>query len=128
MKLSLRISVPARKTCGISGVHRSAIDRDGLAGDEIAVHRSEENQSSQEVWRVGVALDRAALNRVGTRAFNVTWIILDHAVAQREPGSERVHADAILADGTRERPRECGYRALRGNVMHHLRDAAEDGA
>src|ERR1700681_4278790 len=45
-----------------SGAHVAAVDRDGLAGDEIAVGAAEKDQRAQEVLGLLVAPQRAGLH------------------------------------------------------------------
>src|SRR5712692_8257054 len=62
-------TIPDRDRTGIrqggrpsnSGVYRSAVDRDGLPGDEVAVARGEKNERAEEVRRHLVAADGSAL-------------------------------------------------------------------
>src|SRR5262245_14703215 len=105
----------------VSSIHRPAVDCDGLPGDEIALRRRKKDQGPDQVGRIGITLDGAALDRVVARALDMGRVVLDDAVGQREAGRKRVDADAIGTDRTRERARERAHRALRGDVVHQLR-------
>jgi len=41
----------------------AAVDRDGLAGDKIAVSGCQKHQRAEQILRIFVALERAARNR-----------------------------------------------------------------
>src|SRR5262245_6750121 len=49
----------------------TAVDRQQLAGHEIAVLRAQENQRTQQVLRVLIALERAARDGAGARGLDV---------------------------------------------------------
>src|SRR6516165_7704140 len=88
---------------GWSRVYIAAVDRDGLAGDEVAFRGSEKNQRPEQVLRMLVALERARLDGALARGRNMTGIFAHHRVAQREAGRQRIDADAVLAELARER-------------------------
>src|ERR1041385_3880085 len=101
-----------------SRIHVSAIDRDHLPGDEVAVGRSEEDQRAGEVFRLLVTLERArrdgaaarrlpvarrlvTLERArrdgaAARRLHVARVLAHDAVAQREARHQRVDTDAGL--------------------------------
>src|SRR5215471_3751759 len=112
----------------ISGIHVAAIDRERLAGDEIALRRRQENERPQKVLGMLVASQRARLDRAVARGLNVAGILAHHRVAQGEARRQRVDADAVLAELARERTRERHDAALAGDVVQHPRDAAKGGA
>src|SRR6266851_9687591 len=106
-------------------IHVAAVDRDGLAGDEIAVRRGEKYQRAEEVLRMLVALQRARLHGAVAGGAHVARILAEHGVAQGEAGSESVDADAVRAELARERPRERHDAALAGDVVQHPGDATK---
>src|SRR6202451_156763 len=101
-----------------------AVDRDGLAGEEIAVGGSQEHQSPEQVFRVFVAFERAPGQRWGLRMGEMAWVLVDHAVAERKSRRQIVDADIVLAELARHRAGERGDRALRGHVMGEIGYAA----
>src|SRR5918994_835660 len=106
-----------------SGVGRPAVDRDGLAGDKIAVAGCEKDQRTQQILGILVALDGAALDRNGARLFQVRGV-LQRGLAQRIAGRQRVDADAVIAQLAAERAGKAEDCAFRRDVMQHLRHAA----
>src|SRR5882724_299395 len=125
MKLSRPQSVPDQKIILISGIYGPTIDRDGLPGDEVALPRGKKNERAEKVFGIGIALERAALDRRLPGRANMAGIALLQTVAQGQTGSESIDADAVLAELARERPRERHHGPLRGDVMQHPRDAAK---
>src|SRR5258708_20177490 len=115
MKLS-----PARRA-GISGVHVAAVDRERLPGDEIALRRCEKNKRAEQVLRMLVALERARLHGALARGLHVAGIVTHDRVAQGEPRSQRVAADAVLAELAPERAADRHEPALAAYVAHHPR-------
>src|SRR6266852_5692364 len=61
-----------------SGIHVAAVDRDGLAGDEVAVRRGEKYQRAEEVLRMLVALQRARLHGAVAGGAHVARILAEH--------------------------------------------------
>src|ERR1700736_2188771 len=69
---------------GRSGIHVAAVDRDGLAGDEVAVGRGEKDERAEEVLRMLVARQRARLHGAVAGGAHVARILAEHGVAQGE--------------------------------------------
>src|SRR3989442_12330722 len=93
-------------------IGRPAIDRDGLAGDEVRIGGRQENQGSDQVLRHLVALEGAALDRRLARRLQMAGIVVDHAVADGETGAQRVDEDVVRPELARYRPREWVHPAL----------------
>src|SRR5262245_1299261 len=79
----------------ISGIHVAAVDRERLAGDEIAFRRRQENQRAQQVLGMLVPPQRARLHGALARGLDVTGILAHHRIAQGEARRQRVDADAV---------------------------------
>src|SRR6516164_9772088 len=105
-----------------SSIDRAAVDRDGLAGYEIALGRGEEHERADEVFRQLVAPQRPTRHHRSARLLDMRAVLQDR-VAHDEAGRERVDANAFLAELARERTGERRDRAFRGDVMQHRRQA-----
>src|SRR3984957_13227353 len=81
-----------------SVISGTAVHGDGLASDEIAVGGGQEHQRPEQVLRVFVALERAPRQRRRLRMREMAWVLVDHAVAEREPRRQVVDADIVLAE------------------------------
>src|SRR6478736_8174972 len=88
---------------GRSGIHVASVDRERLAGDEIALRRREENERAKEVLRMLVAPQRARLHGALACGLHMTGVLAQHRVAQGETGRQRVDANALLAELARDR-------------------------
>src|ERR1700720_1791360 len=84
-------------------IGRAAVDRDGLAGDKIAVGGGEEHQGSEQIFRVFVALKRAPGQRRRLRMGEMARVLVDDAVAERKSRRQIVDADIVLAEFARHR-------------------------
>src|SRR3974390_2039833 len=109
MKLS------AAGSAGISGIHVAAVDRNGLAGDEIALGGGQKDKRAEQVLRGFIPLERAGGDRSLAGGVHMAGIFSKHRVAERKSGRERIHADAVLAELARQRPRERRDAALAGD-------------
>ena len=72
---------------GWSRVYIAAVDRDGLAGDEVAFRGSEKNQRPEQVLRMLVALERARLDGALARGLDVTGILAQTVSLKVKPGA-----------------------------------------
>src|SRR5262249_6953167 len=83
---------------GRSGIHVSAVDRQRLAGHEVALRRSEEDERAEQILGMLIAPQRSRLHRALARGLYVAGIFAQHGVAQGEARRQRVDADAVLAE------------------------------
>src|SRR5262245_19173178 len=87
----------SRRSATRSRVVGAAVHGQHLAGHEVAVAGGEKDQRAEQILRVFVALDGAALD--GRRAGFLDMDRVGQAgVAQRIAGRQRVDADAVLAE------------------------------
>src|SRR5689334_16996882 len=78
---------PSRQRSSGLSINRPAVDRDGLAGDEIALGRGEEDERADQVLRQLVATQRPARDHGGARLLDVGAVLQDR-VAHDEAGRE----------------------------------------
>src|SRR5262245_59436196 len=76
-----------------SGVVGTAVDRQHLAGHEIAVAGGEKDQRAEQIFRIFVALDGAALDGGGTGPFDM-YVIGQAGVDQRIAGRQTSEGEA----------------------------------
>src|SRR5262245_39254574 len=77
-----------------AGMYRPAVHGNGLAGDEVAIGRAEEDERADQVLRVAVALDGAARHDAVAGEAQMVLVGEDR-VAQREPRRQRVDANVV---------------------------------
>src|SRR4029079_18724112 len=85
-----------------SVVHRATIYHERLAGHEIAIARGEEYERTEQVFRIGVALEGAAVSHRNALFFNMSFI-LEPGIAQDEAGRKRIDRDTEFAELARQR-------------------------
>src|SRR5579862_765346 len=100
-----------------SGIGGPAVNRNGLAGDEIAVGGGKEDERAEKVFGIFVTLDGAAHDRRLLRMGQMAWVFVDDAVGERESGCQTVDADVVLTELARNRTGERRHRALRRHVV-----------
>src|SRR5262245_3107561 len=102
-----------------------AVDQDGLAGDEIAVVRGEEDERTDEVFRNLRTLEHAQSN---VRLLALVRHVLLVLAAQGEARRDGVHADAELTELAGQRAGEPHDAALGRRVVDVVRHALEERA
>src|SRR5262249_2920749 len=81
-----------------SGIHVAAVDRQRLAGHEVALRRSEEDERPEQILGMLVAPQRSRLHRALARGLHMAGIFAQHGVAQGEARRQRVDADSVLSE------------------------------
>src|SRR5262249_26793137 len=93
----------------------ATVDRDGLAGHEIAQRRAEKEHRADEILGLLHALERAPLHGRLAHAENLFGRVV---FGQRRAGSDAVDLDVVAADLARERAGEADDARLGRHIMN----------